>query len=127
MNNKGFTLVELIAVLVVMITILLIAIPSISSSIERNKGNLADKNEKIIEDAAEIYSDLHMDKILENRFSSGECGIYISDLIDNGLVDEKTTIIEKNNIIEELKEQCVWNRNKEYQIDECNNRRCGYE
>ena len=37
MNNKGFTLIELLAVLAVMITILLIAIPSISSSIERNK------------------------------------------------------------------------------------------
>ena len=51
MNNKGFTLVELIAVLAVMLTILLIAIPSISSTIDRNKENLSSKSIDIIKAA----------------------------------------------------------------------------
>lgn len=131
MNNKGFTLVELIAVLAVMITILLIAIPSISSSIERNKGNLSEKNEEIIYDAAEIYSDLYLKNYFKHKFSNGECGIHINELINAELVGEETTIIEKNNSIEEKKEECVWQESGEYKIKSCfvgdNDGRCGVE
>ena len=37
MNNKGFTLIELLAVLVILVVIMSIAIPSITSSVERSK------------------------------------------------------------------------------------------
>ena len=37
LNNKGFTLVELLAVLAILITILLVAIPSITSSLSRSE------------------------------------------------------------------------------------------
>lgn len=37
LNNKGFTLIELLAVLVILIAIMSIAIPSISSSLDRTK------------------------------------------------------------------------------------------
>ena len=37
MNRKGFTLVELLAVLVLLSVIMFVAIPSISSSMERAK------------------------------------------------------------------------------------------
>ena len=131
MNNKGFTLVELIAVLVVIITILLITIPSISSSVERNKEKLNDKNEKIIYDAAEIYSELYLAQYYELDFSNGECGIQIEELIGKSLVDEKTTIIEKDNQVYELKELCVLKEDKDYIMDSCIkndvDRRCGLE
>lgn len=131
MNNKGFTLVELIAVLAVMITILLIAIPSISSSIERNKGSLDKQNEKIIHTAAESYSELYLNTNLERWFKvDGSCGIYIDDLIKNNLIDEETTI---KNDGSSVKEMCVWydKNDNTYNIDSCfvgdNDGRCGVE
>lgn len=53
-NNKGFTLVELLGVIVVLVAILLIAIPNISSTLERNKNKIDYNKEKNIISAAEI-------------------------------------------------------------------------
>ena len=58
-NNKGFTIIELLAVLVILITILLIGIPSITSTVERNKQNALNKKYDIIEAAGETYVNLY--------------------------------------------------------------------
>lgn len=54
LNNKGFTLVELLAVLVILIAIMGIAIPTISSSLERTKAKQNEAKYKILESAAEL-------------------------------------------------------------------------
>ena len=117
MNNKGFTLVELIAVLAVMITILLIAIPSISSSIERNKGSFDKQNRKVIFAASEVYADMYLNKEAEKQFKSDNCGILIKSLIEKKLIDEETAIKNDGTT---LKEKCVWNSINVYSIEECN-------
>lgn len=88
-NNKGFTLVELLAVLVVLITILLIAIPSITSSVERNKNKMLEKKYDIIEAAAETYVNLYKNKINYNSFIQGNCSIDISKIKGVGLLTEE--------------------------------------
>ncbi len=63
-NNKGFTLIELIAVVVILAVIMLIAVPNVVSTINKNK------KEAFIEDAkkfkaaveAKIASDTSIDK-----------------------------------------------------------------
>ena len=55
LNNRGFTLVELLAVIVILITIMSIAIPTISSSLERSKDKQNKAKIKNIEAAAELY------------------------------------------------------------------------
>jgi len=63
-NNKGFTLIELIAVVVILAVIMLIAVPNVVSTINKNK------KEALIEDAkkfkaaveAKIASDTTIDK-----------------------------------------------------------------
>ena len=40
-DNKGFTIIELLGVIIVLIAITLVAVPSITSSVERNKNKLA--------------------------------------------------------------------------------------
>ena len=67
LNNKGFTLVELLAVLVILIAIMSIAIPSISSSLERSKSKQDTAKQKILESAAELYTlgSLHLDSLAE--------------------------------------------------------------
>ncbi len=56
LNKKGFTLIELLAVLVILITITLIAIPSITSSLERNKEKQYKAKVELIISYAELYA-----------------------------------------------------------------------
>lgn len=99
MNNKGFTLVELLAVLVILITILLIAIPSITSSVERNKQNALAKKYDIIEATAETYVNLYKNSFNYNNFISGSCGISTDKLKEKGLLTEDDLKDSDNNII----------------------------
>lgn len=59
MNRKGFTLIELLAVLVILVVIMAIAIPSVTSSIERSKNKEKTMKIKLIESEAELYIDRH--------------------------------------------------------------------
>ena len=48
LNNKGFTLVELLTVMVILVTILMIAIPSITAAMSRSEDKqVAAKKESI--------------------------------------------------------------------------------
>ncbi len=76
MNNKGFTLIELLAVLVILIAIMSIAIPSISSSLDRTKAKQSSAKGKIIESAAELYVTDHKNNVVPD----GECYITVATL-----------------------------------------------
>jgi prepilin-type N-terminal cleavage/methylation domain-containing protein len=86
LNNKGFTLVELLAVVVILVIIMLVSIPNISSSIERrNKKNEAKMKEVII-DASELFVTNKEESISSNlkNCSTKKCIISVSELIDAG-------------------------------------------
>lgn len=85
-NNKGFTIVELLAVLVILITILLIALPSITSTVERNKENMLNKKYDMFEATAETYVSLYKNKINYSSFINGNCVINLNDLVSKGLL-----------------------------------------
>lgn len=90
MNNKGFTLVELLAVLIVLTTILLIAIPSITSSVERNKQKIKNKKIEVIESAAVEYGSKYKNKFEDySKFTSGDCCLPVSELETVGLLTSK--------------------------------------
>jgi len=55
LNKKGFTLMELLAVIVIMAIIFAVAIPSISSSVERSKTKQLNAKIEVIEAAGEVY------------------------------------------------------------------------
>ena len=59
LNRKGFTLMELLAVIVIMAIIFAVAVPSISSSIERSKTKQLNAKIEVIEAAGEIYISNH--------------------------------------------------------------------
>lgn len=77
LNNKGFTLIELLAVLVILVIIMSIAIPSITSSVERSKAKQREQVINIVKSQAELYLDKH------NNLSSGSV-ITIGNLICGG-------------------------------------------
>ena len=69
LNQKGFTLVELLAVLVILITIMGIAIPTISSSLERTKAKQNQARYKVLETTAEMYVTDNMMHIELRRYA----------------------------------------------------------
>ena len=83
-NNKGFTLIELLAVLVILTTIMSIALPSISSSLERSKVKQDDARKKVLESYGELYVTAHKNLIYnhlhESTPAAEKCKIYLSSL-----------------------------------------------
>ena len=60
--KKGFTLVELLAVLVILGVITLVAVPSIIRTNEKSTERDYQEFTKTVENAAEIYMETHIDK-----------------------------------------------------------------
>ena len=87
LNNKGFTLVELLAVLVILVAIMSIAIPSISSSLERSKGKQEESKHKILESAAELYVTDHRNSIKNKN----ECTVTLATLYQENYIDTDAT------------------------------------
>lgn len=96
LNNKGLTLIELIAAIAVMLIILLISVPSLSAIIERNKGVQDKKNIEILNSAVELYLDMYKAKFPTNieegidkynDFIIGACQIPISELKNKDLLE----------------------------------------
>lgn len=79
-DNRGFTLVELLAVLVILIAIMGIAIPSISSSLERSKEKQNESRKKVLVSAAEVYVTDHKNQIYNNIGSNSTCSITLDEL-----------------------------------------------
>lgn len=77
LNNKGFTLVELLAVLVILIAIMGIAIPTISSSLERTKDKQNKARYKIIESAAEQYVTDYKNSVYNKLGTNTKCFIQV--------------------------------------------------
>ena len=80
MKNKGFTLVELLAVIVVMAILLTIAVPAVIGISNKIKQNMFCSKVNDIESAAKLYGNDYIDEIT----TSGKY-ITITDLIDNNL------------------------------------------
>lgn len=110
MNNKGFTLVELLAVLVILITILTIAIPSITSSVERNKKNMLEKKINIIEVGMESYVEVYKNNFNNSDFYSGNCCIDIDKLVEKNILKESDLYDSDN---KKIKGHVCYNSQKE--------------
>ena len=78
LNNKGFTLVELLAVLVILVAIMGIAIPTISSSMERTKKKQNEARYKVLESAAELYVTDNKNAIYKKLEEKSSSSWYIS-------------------------------------------------
>ena len=104
-NNSGFTLVELLVVIVILVIIMSIAIPSVTSSLERSKEKQKNAKIDLIESAAEIYVDRH-----KNTITNGSV-ITINNLIKEGLL----TIEEAKDPFNEKRTLCghvIYQNNK---------------
>ena len=94
LNNKGFTLVEVIAVVVILSVLSLLIVPSISGLLNRSKENSYNDLINSIKLSCEQY-------INDNRYniSIGSCNndicfvkdVYVSSLVENGYLTPSGT------------------------------------
>lgn len=118
MNKKGFTLVELLVVLVILAVIMSIAIPSVTSSIERSKQKQHDSKIELLESTADIYIDRHKNSLESNSI------ITINMLLDDKLLtktqakdplEESRTVCGYYSLTDkEWKDICINNGTKYY-------------
>lgn len=93
MNKKGLTLIELIAVLVVISIIILIVFPKIKDSITTNRLMLYEEQEKRLVEAATKYIN---DNYIEENVDS--FSISKETLITNGYIKEIYDLSSKNDV-----------------------------
>ena len=55
LNRKGFTLVELLAVILILTAVSLVAVASISSSLQRREGKECNEQKELVINASKIY------------------------------------------------------------------------
>ena len=87
-NNKGFTLVEMLAVIVILIAIMAVAIPTISGSLKKNKFNQNERYKRLIEEAASMYVTDNKELVFSNVINNNLCYIDVTDIRDNNYLDD---------------------------------------
>lgn len=87
-NNRGFTLVELLVVIVILIAIVSLAIPSITSSMERSKDKINAGKKEVLGSAGELYlSSNNRSKL--NTYYSGDCYVTLTELKTDGYISDE--------------------------------------
>lgn len=98
MNKKGFTLVEVLAVLVILSLLLILTIPSIRDALTNGKNKINEINKKQIEDAAKIIVDeviycnmteIAKDALKDETSDEISCSIAKAKLINGVNIDLK--------------------------------------
>ena len=91
MNNKGFTLIELILVITLLGIIALIAVPTITGIINDSKEEASKDQKKIIVNAAKTYMVNHSTKLPTDK-----CYVSLETLNSEGILP-KDTITDPGN------------------------------
>ena len=86
MNKKGFTLVELLAVIIILSLLAVLASTSVTKVIKNSKSDLYDAQLNLIKSAAEAWGSDNINKLP----NAGECKyITLSTLKGYGLIDNE--------------------------------------
>ena len=96
LNKKGFTLVELLTVMVILITILLIAIPSITASLSRSENKQLEAFKQSLAASAKLNLTKSDFNGSYNNFKNGNCKININSEKLKFSKNEKKQIEEKS-------------------------------
>lgn len=100
MENKGFTLIEVIAIMVVLVGIFLVSFPVFTNMAKTEENN---KYNNLVNDlciAGKTYMYANMDEFPELSIIGNEIEIRIEELIMYGNVDKNTLNPETNTSVE---------------------------
>ena len=95
-NNKAFTLIEVLAVIIIVVSLFLIVVPTVINKFSNQKENVSEVTEKLIVDATKMYikdNDISLSKTDKNY-------IEISELVDQGYLE--SPVKNPNNIDEDI-------------------------
>lgn len=108
LNKKGFTLIELVGVIIIISILSLLFFPSLINQFKKTSDNMDETTKKIIIDSAKIYVDNN-----ESNFDKSKtyC-ITISTLIDNEYLEDNFTEYNKDYIIKNKVVQAIGNGDK---------------
>ena len=109
MNKKGFTLVELLAVIVILGLLVAIINPVVKNLLNDSKESLSDQQKKLVVEATKKYMIENSELLPEG---SNRAIVYMSDLIDKGVIDNDKIIDPKSK--EELNGCVVVSYNNEF-------------
>jgi len=101
MDNRGFTLIELTAVIVVLVTIFLVSFPAI---LNMSKDEKETEYQNMVEDlclAGKSYIYANMDSYEELTIVGSTINIKISELISYGNINENITNVKTNRLIKQ--------------------------
>ena len=105
-NNRGFTLVELLVVIVILIAIVSLAIPSITSSMERSKDKINAGKLEVLGSAGELYlSSKNRSKL--NDYYEAKCYVTLTELKEGGYISDEEM---KDANGDRFKEQVYWDK-----------------
>ena len=88
MNRKGFTLVELLAVILILLSISLVSVISITSSLNKRDESECREQKELAVNSAKIYFSLVDNAKCAGKGNITPC-VYVKDLIDRGYFNEK--------------------------------------
>ena len=129
MNKKGFTLIELIAVIIVLAAITLLAIPPIISSVNKNKETISETSKKLVFSAIDIYIDDYLGIPSVPEDTKVTICIPITKLVQYKLLDSK--IYDEDNqtgiSMTDVVKVSLYNGTKEKDIVSDGDCRDGYE
>lgn len=87
-NNRGFTLVELIAVMTLLAAIILVTVPVIINTIKKNDDKLGENFEKSLKQAAELYVERNRDVFPDLNNIGGTAEVSTDILIEEGYLKQ---------------------------------------
>lgn len=87
-NNRGFTLVELIAVMTLLAAIILVTVPVIINTIKKNDDKLGENFEKSLKQAAELYVERNRDVFPDLNNIGGTAEVSTDTLIKEGYLKQ---------------------------------------
>lgn len=96
LGNRGFTLVEVLAVLIILAAIMGLAIPSFSSSLEVSEEKQEKNRISRIESASEIYITNNKKDVYNNLGTNDSCYISVNTLAAEGYIsiDDESNVPE---------------------------------
>lgn len=90
-NKKGFTLVELLAIIAILAMIMLMTFPAVSDAIKRSKERTYESQVKLIEDSATGYVNKHIKELFP---SNGEVAYLSLTLLKENKVIQSKKIVD---------------------------------
>ncbi len=121
-NKKGFTLVEVLGVVVLIAIIFLISYTTILNHFKRSQDKIDENTFSLLKSATKDYMNDNKDDYPENN-KNVFC-IDVNTLIDNNYIDEDTVVSKDNKLLAKIMQVSYKDSDYEYElVDSCKERK----